>query len=84
MEITSNSYLSLFIIFDICASVTNGAALPKTYQGGLNSEVAKLLNVAMTRAETLFILVGDTDGIKAMKENNLLKKWIKNIETLKQ
>ena len=48
----------------------------------IKSEVAKLLNVAMTRAETFFILIGDTEGIKSMKEEFLLKDWISEIEQL--
>lgn len=56
--------------------------MPKAYEGGIKSEVAKLLNVAMTRAETFFILIGDTEGIKSMKEEFLLKDWISEIEQL--
>ena len=36
----------------------------------------------MTRAETFFILIGDTDGIKNMNESFLLKDWIMEIEKL--
>lgn len=81
-EIISNSYLSLFIIFDICFAATSDAVIPKAYEGGIKSETAKLLNVAMTRAETFFILIGDTDGIKNMNESFLLKDWIMEIEKL--
>ncbi|MDY0052106.1 MAG: AAA domain-containing protein [Aliarcobacter sp.] len=70
------------IIFDICFSATADATVPKAYEGGIKSEVAKLLNVAMTRAETFFILIGDTEGIKSMKEEFLLKDWIFEIEKL--
>ena len=70
------------IIFDICFAATADATVPKAYEGGNKSEVAKLLNVAMTRAETFFILIGDTEGIKSMKEEFLLKDWISEIEQL--
>lgn len=70
------------IIFDICFAATADATVPKAYEGGIKSEVAKLLNVAMTRAETFFILIGDTEGIKSMKEEFLLKDWIFEIEKL--
>ena len=70
------------IIFDICFAATADANVPKAYEGGIKSEVAKLLNVAMTRAETFFILIGDTEGIKSMKEEFLLKDWISEIEQL--
>ena len=70
------------IIFDICFAATADATVPKAYEGGIKSEVAKLLNVAMTRAETFFILIGDTEGIKSMKEEFLLKDWISEIEQL--
>ncbi|MFX4241077.1 DEAD/DEAH box helicase [Aliarcobacter butzleri] len=70
------------IIFDICFAATADATVPKAYEGGIKSEVAKLLNVAMTRAETFFILIGDTEGIKSMKEEFLLKDWISEIEKL--
>ena len=36
----------------------------------------------MTRAETFFILIGDTEGIKKMNEDFLLKDWISEIEQL--
>lgn len=73
------------IIFDLCFSVTEGAVIPKAYEGGLKSETAKLLNVAMTRAESFFILVGDTEGIKGINQANfLLKDWIKGIEKIKK
>ena len=71
------------IIFDLCFSATENAAIPKAYDGGLKSETAKLLNVAMTRAETFFILIGDVDGIKNINQKNfLLKDWIEKIEEL--
>lgn len=70
------------IIFDICFAATADATVPKAYEGGIKSETAKLLNVAMTRAETFFILIGDTEGIKKMNEDFLLKDWISEIEQL--
>lgn len=71
------------IIFDLCFSTSENTNIPKAYDGNEVSETAKLLNVAMTRAETFFILIGDVDGIKALEgENLILKKWIKEIENL--
>lgn len=72
------------IIFDLCfSSTSDDCAIPKAYDGAVGSETAKLLNVAMTRAETFFILLGDIDGIKNLKGDNLiLKDWINEIEGL--
>lgn len=70
------------IIFDICFSATADAVVPKAYEGGIKSETAKLLNVAMTRAETFFILIGDTEGIQKINQQFLLKDWISEIEKL--
>ena len=72
------------IIFDICFAATSDVTIPKAYDGGIKSETAKLLNVAMTRAETFFILVGDTEGIKSINDDFLLKDWILEIEKLQK
>jgi superfamily I DNA and/or RNA helicase len=73
------------IIFDLCFSVhSQNVRIPKAYDGDIKSETAKLLNVAMTRAQSFFILVGDVEGIKLLNQNNLvLKDWIDGIEKLK-
>jgi len=71
------------IIYDITFSPANNVKIPAAYQGDNSSETAKLLNVAMTRAESLFILVGNIDGILDIRENNLiLKNWTKEIVKL--
>jgi len=71
------------IIYDITFSPNGNMKIPATYQGDNTSETAKLLNVAMTRAESLFILVGNIDGILNMRgENLVLKTWTKEIVTL--
>lgn len=72
------------IIFDLCfAPTSEDNIVPKAYEGSFKSETAKLLNVAMTRAESFFILIGDIKGIKEMKASNLiLKDWINEIEAL--
>lgn len=72
------------VIFDITFAPSGvNALLPATYQGDSESEASKLLNVAMTRAEQFFILVGDIKGISEMNlENSILSKWVKSIKTL--
>ena len=84
LEIISKSYLSLLVIFDLCFSSSDELVVPKAYSGGIRSETSRLLNVAMTRAETLFILVGDIDGIKKLNEKNLIiKDWLDEIGKIK-
>jgi DNA polymerase III delta prime subunit len=74
------------VLFDLTAS--SGSPLPATYKGDMNSEAARLLNVAMTRAEDFFILVGDVDGLeRQMKtiqgyESMALYQWIVGIKEL--
>lgn len=74
------------VLFDITAS--SGAELPKTYVGDIDSEAGKLLNVAMTRAEDFFILVGDIDGLEKQlshtqnHETLALWQWIQGIKEL--
>jgi hypothetical protein len=70
------------IIYDITFSPSQNGALPKTYEGGKNSEVAKLLNVATTRAEDFFILIGDTDGISHLKDDSVFVQWVQKIQKL--
>ena len=68
------------IIYDLTFSPSNDGRIPKTYDGDHNSTAAKLLNVAMTRAEGFFIVVGDVDGILKIKQENLiLKDWVKGV-----
>lgn len=74
------------ILFDITTS--SGSPLPATYAGDINSETAKLLNVAMTRAEDFFILIGDIDGLEKQlshiqnHESLALWQWIVGIKEL--
>lgn len=70
------------IIYDITFSPSQNGTLPITYEGGKNSEVAKLLNVATTRAEDFFILIGDTDNISKLKDDSALVQWVKKIQKL--
>jgi len=51
------------VVFDITYSTQGGNGfIPRTFLGNLESEAARLLNVAMTRAEDFFVLVGDVDN----------------------
>ncbi len=71
------------VIFDITYSPSTNKVLPKAYDGDIKSETAKLLNVAMTRAEDFFILVGDADGILNINnKENILTTWIEGINKL--
>lgn len=68
------------IIYDLTFSPSADGRIPKTYDGDDSSTAAKLLNVAMTRAEGFFIVVGDVDGIIRIKQENLiLKNWVKGV-----
>lgn len=74
------------VMFDITAS--SGSALPATYCGDIDSEAGRLLNVAMTRAEDFFVLVGDVDGLQKQlqsidkHESLALWQWISGIKDL--
>lgn len=74
------------VMFDITAS--SGSALPATYAGDLKSEASRLLNVAMTRAEDFFVLIGDIDGLERQLvhtkgyESMALYQWIVGIKEL--
>lgn len=70
------------IIYDITFSPSQNGVLPITYEGGKNSEVAKLLNVATTRAEDFFILIGDTDSISQLKDDSVFVQWVQKIQKL--
>lgn len=70
------------IIYDITYSPdeSDNEIVPPTYRGDITSETAKLLNVAMTRAEGFFVVIGNIDGILNMKQNSLvLREWLKEI-----
>lgn len=68
------------IIYDLTYAPAMDGSVPATYQGDIFSSTAKLLNVAMTRAEGFFIVVGDIDGIQALPHQNLiLKDWINEV-----
>jgi len=72
------------IIFDITFSPHSvDSELPTAYNGGKNSETSRLLNVATTRAEDFFVLIGDVDGILNMKKESILKEWIREICKIK-
>lgn len=72
------------IIFDIAFSPKDDDEyVPATYNGGSDSEVAKLLNVAMTRAKDFFIVIGDVDGILKMPKDLILKNWLQKISEVK-
>lgn len=73
------------IIFDICYSPEKeDAKLPLAYDGGIDSEVARLTNVATTRAETFFIVIGDINGIMNLKDDEqMLKIWVQGIVATK-
>jgi superfamily I DNA and/or RNA helicase len=71
------------IIYDLTFSPSefNNYTVPATYNGDFNSNTAKLLNVAMTRAESFFIIVGDIDGIANLPQEDLvLKEWVLGIK----
>lgn len=74
------------ILFDV--TISAGAQIPAMYNGDMNSATAKLLNVAMTRAEDFFILVGDIDGLENQlktiqgHESLALFQWIVGIKEL--
>lgn len=72
------------IIFDITFSpYSKDSELPAAYSGGKNSETSRLLNVATTRAEDFFVLIGDVDGILNMKKESILKEWVGEISKIK-
>ena len=69
------------IIYDLTFSPAKNGKVPATYNGDLRSTAGKLLNVAMTRAEDFFIVVGDIDGILAIKDKSLaIVKWVEEIK----
>lgn len=69
------------IIYDLTFSPDkNSNYIPATYNGDISSNTAKLLNVAMTRAKSFFIVVGDVNGIMDIEDNQLvLKEWLKRV-----
>lgn len=68
------------IIYDLTYSPAPGVNVPPTYSGGKNSETSKLLNVAMTRAQDFFIVVGDTEGILNLQGDLMVKEWISELK----
>ncbi len=76
------------VIFDITYSSQGNKQVPITFLGDMESEAARLLNVAMTRAEDFFVLVGDVNGIvnqlsrRADKEDLVFYKWLIKIQEL--
>ena len=74
------------VMFDITASA--GSNLHTSFKGDMNSEAARLLNVATTRACDFFVLVGDVDGLEKQMstiqghENMVFWKWIQGIKQL--
>ncbi|MBW6487512.1 AAA domain-containing protein [Sulfurimonas sp.] len=73
------------IIYDLTFSPSEKSDyIPPAYDGDIASDTAKLLNVAMTRAESFFIVVGDVEGILNLKNRGLvLKDWVFEINELK-
>jgi len=74
------------IIYDLTYSPSemDNGVVPATYNGDINSNTAKLLNVAMTRAEDFFIVVGDVEGIKNNLPDGLaIKSWVEEIANMR-
>jgi len=68
------------IIFDLTFSPASSNALIPTYDGDRDSEVGKMLNVAMTRAKDFFVVIGDIDGLTSLKKETLIvKDWLNGI-----
>ena len=76
------------VIFDLTFSSQGNKQVPITFLGDLESEAARLLNVAMTRAEDFFVLVGDVNGIikqlsqRVDKDDLIFYKWLVKIQEL--
>lgn len=77
------------IIFDmVFTSSQKNDALLGHLLGDEESETARLLNVAMTRAEDFFVLVGDVNGLEHKlsaredADSLILLKWIKEMKAL--
>lgn len=70
------------IIYDITFSPgENDEYIPAAYNGDNSvSETGKLLNVAMTRGTSFFIVIGNIEKILEMKKNTFLKKWLLEIK----
>ena len=68
------------IIFDITFSPDESKKVPASYNGDMKSNVACLLNVAMTRAQDFFIVVGDIKGISKLDRSLALTQWVGAIE----
>lgn len=74
------------IIYDLTFSPGDDSNyIPAIYNGDIDSNTGKLLNVAMTRAESFFIVIGDIEGILNIKTKNLIvKDWLLEILKLKK
>lgn len=70
------------IIFDITASPGINGKIPRSLAGSIESSTAKLLNVALTRAEDFFIIIGDINGFLALDDDYVIKQWLQAIEAL--
>lgn len=68
------------IIYDITYS-PDGNKVPASYNGDLKSNTACLLNVAMTRAEDFFIVVGDIEGICSLDSKLAITQWVSAIQS---
>lgn len=74
------------ILFDV--TISSGSPIPVAFTGDMFSETARLLNVAMTRAEDFFVLIGDIDGLEKQlsfipnHESFALWQWIVGIKEL--
>jgi superfamily I DNA and/or RNA helicase len=70
------------IIYDITYS-PQGGTVPHAYNGDINSQTAKMLNVATTRAEEFFIVVGDVEGIiNSLDSSLVLRQWVSKIKDI--
>ena len=73
------------IIYDITYSpLASDSKVPVSYEGDIVSNTAKLLNVAMTRGKSFFVVVGDVEGILNLESSSLvLKQWLEEILKIK-
>lgn len=76
-----------FVIFDLTFGQTNkNIGMPRMLVGDKTSEMAKLLNVAMTRSRNYFVVICDVEyTISCLEsmldcEQQILYEWIKTIQ----
>lgn len=73
------------IIFDLTFTPSGTNSLIPTYEGDRDSQVAKMLNVAMTRAKDFFIVIGDIEALTSIpQENMIVKEWLEGILELQK